>query len=76
MRKLLRKLFPKKPQYEPIGIIPGCFEITIGDVTYWALGNAHGLYELWADDEPLGEYTERQALLTILDHKKQQQRKE
>ena len=53
MKRLFRKLFPKKPVYEPAGIVH-YGEWRFGD--YYAQATPHGSYHVWHHDEYLGEY--------------------
>ena len=53
MKRLLRKLFPKKPVYEPAGIIH-YGEWRFGD--YYAQATPNGTYHVWHCNEYLGEY--------------------
>ena len=73
MKRLLRKLFPKKPVYEPAGIVHyGEFHLTIRGTHYAAYNQPDGRTVVWAGQEPIGDYTSEQAALyAILDHAKE-----
>src|SRR5699024_3939233 len=53
MKHFLRKIFKRKPKYDPAGIIH-YGEWWFGD--YYAQATPHGSYHVWHHDEYLGEY--------------------
>src|SRR5699024_12537687 len=53
MKSLFRKLSPKKPVYEPAGIVH-YGEWRFGD--YFAQATPNGTHHVWHHDEYLGEY--------------------
>ena len=66
-----RKAVKQEPTvYEPVGVIPGIFKITVGDTFYVGIGNGDGTYDVHADGEYISTQTEDEALLAIIDHAK------
>ena len=53
MKRFIRKIFKRKPKYEPAGIIH-YGEWHFGD--YYAQATPHGSYHVWHHNEYLGEY--------------------
>lgn len=73
MKRLFRKLFPKKPVHDAAGILHyGEFHLTIGGTYYEAYNQTDGSTEIWANGKHIGFYPKDQALLEIIDHAKGQ----
>ena len=75
MKRLFRKLFPKKPAYEPAGIIHyGEHHIMLGINHYSAYNQPDGSTGVWANGEHIGNYPKDESLWKIIDHAKDQER--
>ena len=72
MKRLFRKLFPKKPVYEPAGIVH-YGEFRFGN--YHAQATPHGSYHVWHHDKYLGEYHGQRIEIVEHLHAKDQKRR-
>lgn len=71
MKRLLQKLFKKKPRYEYAGIVH-CGSFTFHD--YYAEGTPQGTYHVWKGDQYQGEYSGSQVeIVTQLVYNQEEQ---
>ena len=63
---------PEHTVYEPVGVIPGIFKMTIGDTFYVGIDNTDGTTDIYANGEYISTHTSHEALLAIIDHAKDQ----
>src|SRR5690625_6231343 len=73
MKRFLRKIFKRKPRYEPAGIVH-YGEWRFGD--YYAQATPNGTHHVWHHDEYLGEYHGQRIEIVEHLHAKGQKRSE
>lgn len=72
MKHFLRKIFKRKPKYEPAGIIHNG-EWHFGD--YYAQATPHRSYHVWDGDDYIGEYFGERIEIVEQLHAKDQKRR-